>query len=310
MQRESLRRNTDTLVDRRGRGLELWVAADGANGRTGKSERQALASMTEAFARLTAAHTRTPGSAHGSTIHLNGPIFENATGPASVSGITIKGFGGGLRHGSLANHAEGYAPAWRTASGVTATPLLLLTTQGIRIRDILMAPPSAAAGIKIVSDSLADPEKTLSGLDIANVRFPGGKYAIEDAGGAGFVTIREGCRFEGQTTTSIECTSTSNALPLQWQILDSYFGYLSAAHIKAAASHWLLRGNVFATVAAAGKYIDLTGGANNFVTKNTLGGVYDTSDYVAGTSDSWLQNAVAVKATTAPDGLTLSVPTA
>lgn len=308
MERVSLRQNTDALVDRRGRGLELWVAADGGDGRSGRTERQALASMAEAFDRLAAQHTKTPGSAHGSTIHLSGPIFENASAPRSVSGITIQGFGGGLRHGSLTNVAEGYAPAWRTASGVTASPLLTLTTQGVRILDILMAPPSAAAAIKLVSDGAADPEKTLSGLVISNVRFPGGKYAIEDSGGAGFVTVRDGCRFEGQTTTSIECTSTSNALPLQWQILDSYFGYLSAAHIKAAASHWLLRRNVFATVASSGKYIDFTGGANNVVAKNILGGVYDTSDYVAGTSDIWLQNAVAAKATTAPDGLTLVAP--
>ena len=46
------------------------------------------------------------------------------------------------------------------------------------------------------------------------------------------------------------------------------------------------------------------------VAKNILGGVYDTSDYVAGTGDVWLQNAVAVKAVTAPDGLSLAAPAA
>jgi hypothetical protein len=41
-----------------------------------------------------------------------------------------------------------------------------------------------------------------------------------------------------------------------------------------------------------------------------LGGVYDTDDYVAGSNDIWYGNRVAVKATVAPDGVTLVVPPA
>jgi hypothetical protein len=81
-------------------------------------------------------------------------------------------------------------------------------------------------------------------------------------------------------------------------------------HIDSPLNGSTILGNVFGTVKSTGIYIDLTGGTGNVVAHNILGGVYDTSDYVAGTGDLWYQNAVAVKATTAPDGLSLTVPAA
>ena len=170
------------------------------------------------------------------TIHLRGPIFENLTCPQKT-GVTIIGSGRTVGHGSLTNTSEGQAPAWRTASGVTTDPLLILTTQGWTIANILMAPGSADAGIEIQSDSAADPEKTGGNLRILNCRFAQGKYAINCNGGSGYVTVA-GCHFDGQTTCSIINTSTSNALPLEWRVLDNFSGGASATHIDAAASKW------------------------------------------------------------------------
>ena len=63
-------------------------------------------------------------------------------------------------------------------------------------------------------------------------------------------------------------------------------------------------------MASTALYVDLTGGANNVVTGNMLGGVYTTADYVAGTSDLWLGNWVTVISTQAPNGFTILAPAA
>jgi hypothetical protein len=274
-------------------GQHWYVDGSASQSGDGLSPDTAFLTMAEAFAVVD----------DDDTIHLRGPIFENLTCPQK-SGVTILGSGAGLRHGSLTNTSEGQGPSWRTASGVTTDPLLVLTTQGWTIANILMAPPSADAGIEIQSDSTSTPEKTCSGTRILNCRFAAGKYAINDNGGSGYVTVA-GCHFDVQTTCSIINTSTGNALPLAWRVLDNYFSPGSATHIDAAASKWEIKGNSFGTVASTALYVDLTGGANNVVTGNTLGGAYTTGDYVAGTSDLWLGNWVTVVSTQAPNGFTI-----
>lgn len=279
-------------------GTHWYVDAELSVSGDGKSPQQAFKTMQEAFDAVD----------DDDTIHLRGPIFENLTCPQKT-GITIVGSGRTVGHGSTSNTSEGYAPSWRTASGVTDEPLLILTTQGWTIANILMAPGSASSGIEIQSDGTVTPEKTGGNLRIIGVRFAQGKYGIEDVGGSGYVTV-QGCHFDGQTTASIANTSTSNALPLEWRVLDNFFGGASATHIDAAASKWEIKNNTFATVASTALYVDLTGGANNVVTGNTLGGVYTTADYVAGTSDLWLGNWVTVISTQAPNGFTILPPAA
>lgn len=264
----------------------------------GLSPAQAFDTMAEALTKVD----------NDDTIHLRGPIFENCTAPTDKTGVTILGDGAGLRHGSTSNESEGKAPAWRTASGVTDEPLITLSTQGWTIADILFAPGSASNGIHLETESAATPEKTLSGTRILNCRFAQGKYAIEDDGGAGYITIA-GNHFDGQTTASIVHTN-GESLPLGWRILDNYFGGLSATHIDAPLVKSEIKGNSFGTVASTALYIDLTGGSDNVVTGNTLGGVYTTADYVAGTSDLWLGNWVTVISTQAPNGFTILAPAA
>jgi len=283
-------------------GQHWYVNAEVTNSGDGTSPSQGFKTMAEAFAKVD----------NDDTIHLRGPIYENLTVPQKT-GVTILGDGAGLRHGSTTNTSEGYAPSWRTGSGVTDEPLLIMTTQGWTIANILFSPPSAETGIELHSDTTGTYEETMSGTRIIGCRFAQGKYAITDDGGSGFVSVI-GNRFEGQTTCSIETLNTAHAVPLQWEVRDNYFGYLSASHIRVSASSWNIKNNTFAKVASTAVYIDLTyisgQGLNNVVTQNTFAGVYTTADYIGAATDLWLGNWVTVVSTQAPNGFTIAIAAA
>ena len=272
-------------------------AKSGDDTNDGKSADTAFATMDAAFDVI----------AEGAVIHLRGPIYENLTAPTGVAGVTILGDGTGLRHGSTSNTSEGYAPAWRTASGVTDEPLLALNAQGWTISGILFAGPSAETAIEIHSDGTTTPEETMSGLRILNCRFAAGEYAITDDGGSAYVTI-QGCHFDSQTTCSIECLNTNNAIPLRWRVIDNYFGG-TACHIRASATQWEIKDNTFGI--ATGIHINLqynsSQGSNNMITRNTFGGTYTTADYLFDSTDLALGNWVTVVSTEAPNGYTILI---
>ena len=139
----------------------------------------------------------------------------------------------------------------------------------------------------------------MSGLRIIGCRFAGGEYGIEDNGGAGFVTVM-GNRFEACTIAAIGNVSTSNALPLQWDVIGNIFANGSAHHIDAPASKWTIAHNWFHTVSGTDHYIDLTGGGNNAVGPgNFLMGAYAHADYQDATGDIWAGNYVEAGNTTA-----------
>lgn len=271
-------------------------AKSGGSGNDGRSWSRAFGTMEAAFDVLD----------DNDVIHLRGPISETLTCPDGVTGVTVVGDGAGLRHGSTSNVAEGYAAAWHDDS---EAPLVQVHSQGWTFANILFAPHSGDSAIEILSDGAADPEHTVSGLRIIGCRFAGGEYGLEDNGGSGFVSVI-GNRFESCTIAGIANVSTANALPLQWDVIGNVFANGNAHHIDAPASKWTIKDNVFHTVASTAEYIDLTGGANNMVVGNYLGGVYNTSDYVAGTSDLWLGNWVTAISTQAPNGFTILAPAA
>lgn len=243
----------------------------------------------------------------GDTIYVRGGVYANLTTPAGVTDVSIVGATSKPRHDHASDAQKMGSAAWRTASGVTDAPLLIVRSQGWRIANMLLAPPSAEAGVELFRDATYD----ASHFSLLGCRVAAGKYAITNRGGAGFVEIRD-TRFEAQTTASIECLTTAIAVPLQWQILNSFFGFLSASHILSSASHWWVKGNTFAKVASTAKYIDLTHntgqGLENVVTGNYLAGTYDTDDYVASGTDNWVGNDTTAVATTAPDGRTILRP--
>lgn len=274
-------------------------------------------SWTTAFDTMTAALAAV---GTGGFIHVRGKIDEECVGSNLVFDVTIIG------HGSL-HHADqptsAYDPngaVWVPPSSPTATtPLLKIRGRGWKIINILFDCPVDSAGIYLERNALSGVSEFDAGhASIIGCDFRNGLYGIQDVGGCFNVTVRD-CVFETlDATTSaagIRCTSTAVANPRRWRILDCFFQNDSSTegnerHIIGAFVGSLVKNCVFGTVKATALYIDLTGGSGNTVSLNVLGGVYDTSDYVAGTGDLWYQNAVAVKATTAPDGVSLVVPAA
>jgi hypothetical protein len=251
----------------------------------------------------------------GGHIYFRGDVREELTGSNLKFDVTIEGVGS-LHHADLP--AAGYHPgasAWRPpASPTTATPLLKVRGRGWKFINIMFDCPVDHAAVKLERNAEAGTaEYDSSHASFINCLFRQGKWGIYDESGTHNVTV-EGCKFFIMSEAAIKFGNVAViALPLMWTIVGNVFVNNGAAGGNASPiispfTSTTIKDNVFGTVTSTAKYVDLTGGNGNVVAKNILGGVYDTSDYVAGTSDLWLQNAVAVKATTAPDGLTLAAP--
>lgn len=268
--------------------------ADVAN--DGLSWRAPFATMSKA---LTSASTL-------DTIYFRGDVREELVGSNLKFDITIIGVGS-KHHPDLP--AAGYdvgSSMWRPpASPTTATPLLKLRGRGWRFVNVTFDCPVDAAAIYLERNALSGTsEYDPSHASFIGCRFVDGKYAIEDNGGAYNVTL-EDCEFKGFTTAAIANTSTSVANPLNWKIKNCRFpsnvsSFGNAVHIDSPLNCSYILDSVFGTVTSTGKYIDLTGGNGNVVSKNILGGVYDTTDYTAGTGDIWAGNITAVDASTSP----------
>jgi hypothetical protein len=276
------------------------------NGVTGDDTKNEGSSADRPFKTMARAFT---AISSGDVIHLRGGVYENLTTPAGVTDVTIIGESTKPRHDHLTDAQKMGAAAWRTASGVTNQPLLIVRSQGWRIVNLLLAGPSAETCIQLLRDATYDS----SHFSAIGCRFAGGKYAITNNGGAGFVGLY-GNTFQTQSTASIACLTTAIAVPLIWDIQDNFFCYGSASHILSSASNWLIKNNVFALVAASALYIDLVAnsaqGLSNVVTGNTLAGIYNESDYKASGTDLWVGNWVTAISTEAPNGFTILRPAA
>lgn len=277
-------------------------------------------SWTTAFLTMTAALAAVQT---GGIIYFRGKIAEECVGSNLVFDVTIIGVGS-LHHadqpGSGATAVHTGAAVWQPPASPTATtPLIKVRGRGWKFVNILFDCPVDSAAIYLERNALSGTSEYDAGhASVIGCDFRNGLYGIQDVGGCFNITVRD-CVFETlDATTSaagIRCTSTSVANPRRWRITDCFFQNDSSTegnerHIIGAFVGSLIKNCVFGTVKATALYIDLTGGSGNTVSLNVLGGVYDTSDYVAGTGDLWYQNAVAVKATTAPDGVSLVVPAA
>jgi hypothetical protein len=285
----------------------FYKAADlGGPFGSGKSPDNPSSDMSEIFGQIES----------GDSIFVRGGVYANLVAPR-VTDIAIIGASTRPRHdkptGTELAEVERGAAAWRTASGVTDEPLLTVRAQGWRLANMLFAGPSGAPGINGTRTAEDDDQEDASHLEILGCRLVGGTYGFLQTDGVGHIKIAD-CDIQGATTAALGSESEGIANPLRWLIENNRFtphraGALgNVAHIVAPLNSSIIRGNVFGTVVSTGKYIDLTGGADNFVCENVLGGVYDSNDYVAGTGDLWLGNWVTVKATQAPDGSTILPP--
>jgi hypothetical protein len=282
--------------------VDPFVTASG----DGMSWSQAFKTMAEALAAV-----ETNGK-----IFFRGDVREECVGSNLVFDVEIIGVGS-LHHPdqpSAAYHPG--AACWRPpASPTTATPLLKVRGRGWKFKNFMVDAPVDAAAFLLERNALSGTsEYDASHASFINIRGVDGQNFIDDAGGCYNVTV-DGCQLKAFTAAAIVNSSTAVANPLNWKIVNNQFppnvsDFGNVTHIDSPLNCAIIQGNVFGTVRSTGKYVDLTGGNGNVVTDNVLGGVYDTDDYVAGTGDLWYNNRVAVKATVAPDGLTLVVPPA
>jgi len=247
-------------------------------------------------------------------IREEGLICSNLKFDVSIIGV------GGQHHPDQPTSAyhPGSACIRPPASPTAVTSLLNVRGRGWQFHNILFDCPVDAAGIKLIRNSSSGTSEYDAGhAIIRNCDFRSGLDGIWSFDGIFNLTIRE-CVFETLGTAIIDSINTGVAAPRRWRILDNFFQPDSTTagngvHVSAALVGSLIKGNVFGKVVGTGKYINLAPsgtGAGNVITGNVLGGAYDTSDYTFGTGDLVYQNACAVQATEAPNGVTILPPAA
>jgi hypothetical protein len=294
-------------------GISYYVdTVNGNDGNDGLGWETAFATMGAA---LTAVQT-------GGRVYFRGDVREELVGSNLKFDVSIIGVGSSLHHPDVPG--TGYHPGaacWRPpASPTAATALIEVQGRGWTFQNILFDCPVDAGAIKLGNNSGSGlTEIDASHVSVINCGFISGKYGIHCTGPIGNAVVRDNWFAILSETGGCAILADGGAgggPHYRWQIRNNFFVAAATAegnkgnqsHIDIALQSSLIEGNFLGTVEATGKYIDLTGGQDNIVCYNALGGVYDTDDYVAGTGDMWYQNAVAVVAVTAPDGVTLTVP--
>jgi len=281
-------------------GKRFFVDAKvGVDGRNGRSPDKAFKTMAEAFQHVSS----------GDVILVRGKVREQISTPAGVFDVTVIGASNNPRHADDHTESDGArgssGATWTTPAAPTAaTPLLIVRQQGWTFENILFDGPADASCVQLLRDAGAgDLERDASHAEFSGCRFDGSLIGIENNGGAGFVRV-ERCRFYRQTgagAAGIKTTSTSVAVPLNWNILDSHFAD-NASHILSSLSLSLIKGNTF------GKFtgtlsVDVQNnagqGGDNVITENYLSGTYGVTAYPAGTANEWAGNKNVAGETTA-----------
>lgn len=237
--------------------------------------------------------------ATGGTIFFTGDVREELTGDNLKFDISIVGVTNKPHHADLP--AAGYktgASAWRPpASPTAATPLLIVRGRGWKFVNILFDCPVDAAAVKLERNASSGvDEYDASHASFYGCRFDSGLVGIENSGGCGFVRV-ERCEFyrmSGSGAAGIKCTSTSVAVPLNWEIIDNHFAN-NASHILSSMSYSEIRGNMFGRFTATLSIdIDDQPSANqgeyNIVTLNYLTGTYDAATFPPGSNNEWAGN--------------------
>lgn len=204
---------------------------DGSDSNDGLSWEKSFATMAKAFSVVT----------DGATIYLAGRVQEQITAPQDVFDVKIIGTHNRPRHGTADGVQQGYPAQWNPLVTGTATPNLTLREQGWTIENILFDAPDAAACVKLSRTELAA-AMDASHATFRNCRFVGGGTGIEDAGGH-FNVLVENCIFQS-LTNGITCSSTSIAVPLQWQILNNEFNQ-NTNDIISSYNFSTIRKNIF-----------------------------------------------------------------
>lgn len=260
-------------------GAHLWVDGNlGSDGYTGGGRDEAYGTLAKALA----------NAASGDTIHVRGNITENLTAPAGIFDVRIVGSDRAPRHADAHTGNNGYtATTWKAAT--QTEPLFVLRQQGWVIENILFDVPTSDAAIEFIRDAASgDSERDSSHARILGCRFTGGATGILITGSENVFNVEvAGCTFNDLTHAIKGDTAH------RWYIHDNVF-MANTNHIDAGLTQSVIERNVFGKFTTMG--IDLTGGADNIVTDNTLSGTYSiVGGYKAsGASDEWGGNRNAI----------------
>lgn len=220
-------------------------------------------------------------AASGDTIYVKGNITENIVAPAGLFNIKIIGVSDPARHADAHTGNNGYfASTWK--SPVATEPLIKLRQQGWTIANMLLDVPGTDAAIEFLRDAASgDSERDSSHARILNCRFASGLTGILITGTENVFNVEVAwCKFNDLTNAIIGDTAW------RWHIHDNLF-VNNTNHIDSGFTQTVIERNTFGKFTT--KSIDLTGGADNVVSDNTLSGTYsNVGGYTAsGASDEW-----------------------
>lgn len=267
------------LQDSARRGNTFFVDGNlGSASNNGRSPSAPFLTMAAAFAIVRS----------GDTIRFRGNIREQLSTPVGVFDVTIIGDSPRPRHADAHTGNNGYSSAtWKAPASPTATtPFLRILQQGWRVENVLFSGQSGYAAVDIVRNAdSGDDERDGSHAAIVGCRFAGGVDGIR-LGKAGaytenvFDVLIEGNQFNDQSGTSIVGITGWRAL-----IQNNHF-MSNVNHLVAPLTQSIIRDNTFGKFTT--KAIDLTGGANNSLYRNSLAGTYSNVGGYTGTStDEW-----------------------
>ena len=269
------------------KGRAWFVDPSQVSSGNGKSPVSAFITMDEAFDNL---HS-------GDIIYCLGNIREQLVTPVQIFDVTVIGCGNRPRNADSTPAGGQYgAVTWRApASGTAAQATVRVLQQGWTFYNILFGMYDAdAAGVEIVRNAGADDaERDGSHCSIIGCRFGGTGVGVRLTATSftenPFNVLIQGSKFNS-CTIGISATA---AQPNSCNVEDNVFqGCTSAITAKFQAS--LIKGNsVYGfTAAASSGGIDVrSGGGNNFITGNWLGGTYSKAGgYNTEANDSWWGN--------------------
>lgn len=273
------------------------ITQSASDGNPGLSPEEPLSTMARAFALVKS----------GDVITFIGNVREQISAPLGVFDVTIIGAGNSPRHADEHTGLGGYSGAtWRPASTpVAATPLLTIQSQGWQCVNFLFtsAPANTAGCLVARNSSSGDDEIDGGHCQFIGMRFDACPIGLSVAT-TGFVQVYNSF-FRGCTTAGINAVAGGPGTNGFWNIEGNRF-YDNEVHIDVPLVQSTIQNNVSALFTTLG--FDLTGGANNVVTKNTMSGDYAT-EYVAGTSDVWFGNfADATDNDVGDNGITTAAP--
>lgn len=274
------------------------VPQGGSDKNDGASWNTGLATMAEALRRVRRA----------GTINVYGKLVEDGLiTPQGITDVTIIGCGTRPREGNLGRAAgpKGGAADWRYRNDTSTSPLLHVTQQGWRFKNLMLRGSKNGGAILITRNLLAETsDKGFAGdhATFENCVFAGpSRYGICQEGGVMNVAIT-GCMFRGfsnpDSVAILGITGEGVGFPLIWDIHSNTF-VGNHSDISCGCTNSTLTANIFqpASVLALELIsprvsVDFSLGRDNTVAFNQFGipRSHSTTQLKPGAADVWGPN--------------------